>query len=154
MKLEVKTKKVNLKDKLIVEGLNIKPKNSKNGFTIKNVTVVDKKLRNKYAVKQMDKKLKKVYDKIYKFLTSEDDSENGIKVCLGEIEKCKSALFNKYREELKNKKYKEYIAKIALTETLFKQKYQEREYFANLINNMYKSLGKDYQEEEIKGKSR
>lgn len=153
MKLEKASKKNALKEALTLDGLSIKPKNNKNTIEIKKVVITDKKLRSKYASKQMDKSLKRVYDKIYKFLTSEDDSENGIKACLSEIEKCKKALFNKYKEDLKNKKYKEYIAKIALTETLFKEKYYEREYFANLIDKMYKSIG-TYEEEEIKGKSR
>ena len=87
MTIDRKSKKQNLKEKLIIDGFSIKPKKD---YNIKKVTIVDKKLRSKFAIKQMDKNLKKVYDKIYKFLTSEDDSENGIKICLGEIEKCKS----------------------------------------------------------------
>ncbi len=150
--LKRKIKKGTLKNFLNLNGLDIKPK-SKRHENIKKVTIVDRKLKNSYCIKQMDKHLKKVYDKIFLFLTSEDDSENGIKICLGEIEKCKSALFNKYKEALQNKKYKEYLAKIALIETEFKNKYYEREYYANIINNMYKNLG-TYEEEEIKGKSR
>ena len=119
---------------------------------VKSVTIIDKKLKNKYASKQMEKRLKRVYDRIFLFLTSEDDSENGIKICLGEIEKCKSALFNKYKEALTIKKYKEFLTKIALCETEFKEKYYEREYYANLISKMYKTI--EPYEEEIKGRSR
>lgn len=137
-----------------ISGLEIKPKNSKKAILVKKVTIADKKFMNKYACKQMDKRLKKMYDIIFKFLTDEDDSENGIKICLGEIEKCKSALFNKYKEALQNKKYREYIAKIALTETEFHDKYFEREYFNDVINKMYKEMELAEEEEEKISKSR
>ena len=150
--LKRKMKKGFIKNIFNFEGLEIKPK-SKRHENIKKVTIIDKKLKNNYSIKQMDKHLKRIYDKIFAFLTSDDDSENGIKICLGEIEKCKSALFNKYKEALQNKKYKEYLAKIALIETEFRDKYYEREYYANIIKNMYKDLG-TMEEEEIKGKSR
>ena len=102
----------------------------------------------------MDKHLRKVYNSIFKFLTSDDDSENGIKACLGEIEKCKSMLFNKYKEELYKNKYREYIAKIAITEEEFKNKYREREYYANLIERMYRELSQTDDIEEYKGRGR
>ena len=126
--LKRKIKKSTLKDKINIDGLTTKPKNK----TVKKVVLVDKKLKSNYAIKQMDKNLKKAYDSIFKFLTSEDDSANGIKICLGEIEKCKSTLFNKYKEELSKAKYKEYLAKIAITEAEFKHKYTEREYYKTL----------------------
>lgn len=151
--LKRKIEKGNLKNELKINGLELKPKNNKDHKEVKKVTIVDKKLSNKYAKKQMEKNLKKVYDKIFKFLTSEDDSENGIKACLGEIEKCKSMLFNKYKEALTNKKYKEYIAKIAITEAEFKEKYYEREYYSKIINDMYKSMNLP-EMEETKGKTR
>ena len=137
-----------------IKGLDTKTSESKKKYSIKKVTIVDKKLMNKFACKQMDKKLKKVYDKIFEFLISDDDSEDGIKICLGEIEKCKQALFNKYKEALINKNYKEYLAKIAIVETEFKSKYYEREYYANIIRNMYKAREYYEEEEEIKGKGR
>lgn len=145
--LKRKSKKVSAVNEVNIKGLEIKPKKKHN---IKNVIITDKKLASKYSARQMEKNLKKVYDTIFKFLTSEDDSENGIKICLGEIEKCKSALFNKYKETLQNKKYREYLAKIALIETEFNNKYYEREYYATIINKMYQSM----EPEELKGKSR
>ena len=151
--LKRKIEKGKIKDTISIKGLELRPKNNKDHKDIKKVTITDKKIASKYANKQMDKNLKKVYDKIFKFLTSEDDSENGIKACLGEIEKCKSMLFNKYKEALTNKKYKEYLAKIAITESEFKNKYYEREYYSKIINDMYKNMSLP-EIEEIKGKSR
>lgn len=151
--LKRKIEKGKIKDIISIKGLELRPKNNKDHKDIKKVTITDKKIASKYANKQMDKNLKKVYDKIFKFLTSEDDSENGIKACLGEIEKCKNMLFNKYKEALTNKKYKEYLAKIAITESEFKNKYYEREYYSKIINDMYKNMSLP-EIEEIKGKSR
>lgn len=126
-----------------IEGLVVKSKKGK-------VTLVSNELKNKYAIKMINKKLKTCYKKIYNFLTSEDDSEAGIKACLGEIERLKSCIFNKYKEYLKDKEYKEFLAKIVITENEFKNKYHEREYFSKMIDNLYKS----YEEEEIKGRGR
>ncbi len=148
--LKRKIKAASLKGKIKTEGLEAKIKNKK----VKKLTIVDKKLKNNYAIKQMDKNLKKVYDSIFKFLTSDDDSENGIKICLGEIEKCKSILFNKYKNELQIKKYQEYIAKIAITEEEFKTKYREREYYRDLIEKMYKQINNDVEFDERRGKGR
>ena len=148
--LKRKIKKGTLKNKIVVEGFKSKPKNK----AFKEITITDKKLRNKYASKQMDKHLKKIYDLIFKFLTGDDNSENGIKICLGEIEKCKTMLCNKYKEELYKNKYKEYIAKIAITEEEFKNKYKEREYYASLIEKMYQEIAKNDEYEEFKGKGR
>lgn len=102
-----------------------------------SVTIISAELKSNYAKKQVEKKLKKCYKKIYEFLTSEDDSSDGIKACLGEIEKLKSSIFNKYKEDLKLSDYKEFIAKIAITESEFKNKYYEREYLSNMIKNFY-----------------
>ena len=146
--LKRKIKAVNLNNPIKVDGLDAKSKK------IKKVTIVDKKLRSKYATKQMDNKLKKLYDKIFNFLTSDDDSENGVKACLGEIEKIKAILFNKYKNELQNKKYKEYLAKIAITEEEFKNKFEEREYYKELIEKMYRDLREKEELEEMKGKAR
>ena len=92
-----------------------------------------------YAKKQVSKKLKACYKKIYNFLISDDESSDGVKACLGEIEKLKSSIFNKYKEDLKIKDYQEFLAKIAITESEFKSKYHEREYLSNMINNFYKN---------------
>ena len=83
--------------------------------------------------------LKACYKKIYNFLISDDESSDGVKACLGEIEKLKSSIFNKYKEDLKIKDYQEFLAKIAITESEFKSKYHEREYLSNMINNFYKN---------------
>ncbi len=148
--LKRKIKKGTLKKKIVINGLVTKSKNK----DVKSVTLVDKKLRTNYATRQMEHNLRKVYDKIFKFLTGDDDSENGIKICLGEIEKCKSMLFNKYKKELQAKKYKDYIIKIAITEEEFKKKYHEREYYKNLIEKMYRELNQREEIEEFRGKGR
>ncbi len=127
-----------------LKGFLVKPRG------VNNVLICDKNIANNYAKKMVDKKFKKMYDKIYKFLISEDDSEDGVKACLGEIEKVKQSIFNTYKEHLKRKEYKEYLAKIVITEKEFRDKYMEREFCTNLIKNAIKFET----EEEIRGKSR
>ncbi len=142
-KLKKNKDKGKFKKLTTIEGLVVKSKKGK-------VTLVSDELKNKYAIKMINKKLKTCYKKIFNFLTSEDDSESGIKACLGEIEKLKSCILNKYKEFLKDKEYKEFLAKTVITENEFKNKYHEREYFSKMLDTLYKS----YEEDEIKGKSR
>lgn len=128
-----------------------------NGFVTKSkkgkITIVDNKLKELYACKQVEKKFKSCFKKIYNLLLEEDDSEDGVKACLGEIEKLKSSIFNKYKECLTRKQYKDFLAKIAITESEFKRKYKEREYYSKMMRDFYKTIG--YNEEElISGRSR
>lgn len=133
-----------------VSGLKVKPSKKE----IKDVIICDNELNNKYIKKQLDKRFCKLYKTLYDYLISEDDSEEGIKACLGEIEKLKSVIFNKYQEFMKNKLYKEYLAKIVITENEFRNKYMEREYYSKIIKEAYKNMSSNFVEEEIRGKSR
>ncbi len=149
-----KIKKGKLKEIGNIKGLEITLRNKKGAIHAKKMIIVDDTLANIYSKKQLDKKFKKLYDFIYKFLTSEDNSEDGVKACLGEIEKVKQELFNKYKEFLKNKEYKEFITKIVITENEFKNKYFEREYLANIIKSVNKLPTNAMYEEMEKGRSR
>ncbi len=149
-----KIKKCKFNDMGELYGLEIKPKG--NGeFKVGKVLICGDNLRNKYSKKQLDKRFSKLYKKIYDFLISDDDSEDGIKACLGEIEKVKQAIFNKYKEHLKNKLYREYLIRIVLTENEFRNKYMEREYYANVIRNSFKMASMEFADtEKEKGKGR
>lgn len=138
-----------------ITGMLTKTRASKAPIQVKKMIICDSSMKNAHAKKQMDKKFSALYNFIYKFLTSEDNSEEGVKACLGEIEKVKSALFNQYKENLKNKQYREYLTKIVLTENEFRNKYFEREFYANLIRNTMKRMEvPNYQDEVEKGRSR
>ncbi len=134
-------------------GLSVKPRGI-GALKVSNVLICNTDLKNKYAKKQLDKKFSKLYKKIYDFLVSEDDSEEGVKACLGEIEKVKQSIFNKYKEHLKNKLYREYLARIVLIQNEFRDKYMEREYYASIIRRSFMDASKEYEESERKGKSR
>jgi len=131
-----------------IKGLEIKPRK------VDKIILCDNELTNKYIKKQLDKKFSKLYKKLYDFLISEDDTEAGVKACLGEMEKLKSVIFNKYQEFMKNKLYKEYLAKIVITENEFKAKYMEREYYSKIIKDAYKNMNNGFIEDMEKGRSR
>ncbi len=152
--LERKNKKDKLKEVGEFEGIKATPKVNKSSVKIGSVIICDKYLRNKYAIRQLNKKFKTMYKKIYDFLNSDDDSETGIKACLGEIEKTKQAIFNSYKEDLKRKEYKEFLAKIVLTENEFREQYKEREFYNNMLREAYKRINNPLIEEEVRGKSR
>lgn len=135
-----------------LEGLEIKPTKSK--IKVGKVIICDKKLSNKYIKKQLDKKFSKLYKTLYEFLISEDSSEAGVKSCLTEIEKIKSIIFNKYKEYMKTKLYKEYLAKIVLTENEFRDKFMEREYLSRMMKETFENFSSLYDDEKKVGKSR
>lgn len=150
--LRRKIKRCRVKEMTQLDGLLIKPRGSKNStIKVKNILICDKNFKNNYIKKQLDNKFSKLYKKIYKFLVSGDDSEEGVKSCLGEIEKTKSIIFSKYKEHMKNKLYKEYLAKIVLTENEFRDKYMQRQYFSKMLDKTFSNY--NFLEEE-KGKSR
>ena len=101
--LKRKVKKCKFKEIGELSGLELKPRGPKGDLKVKSILICDKEMKNKYIRKQLDKRFSNMCDKIYKFLISEDDSEEGVKACLGEIEKLKSIIFNKYKEHMKNK---------------------------------------------------
>ncbi len=128
-----------------IKGLITKP-NNKGIIKVKELIIVDKNISNSYIKKQLDKKFKKMYKKIYDYLEESEGSEDGIKSCLSEIEKLKSYIFYKYQEYMKVELYREYLAKIVLTEQELKKKDKEREIFNQMIKNAYMNY---YEPEEI-----
>lgn len=151
--LKRKIKKCKLKSIGNLSGLEIKPR-GKAGEQIKSVLLCDKSFSGSYASKQIDKRVSKLCNDIYKILISDDNDENGVKACLGEIEKTKSVIFNKYKEHIKNKEYKEFLAKMVILENEFRDKYLEKQYLASLINKSLDKFYPTYQEEMEKGRSR
>lgn len=145
--LKRKIRKCKFKSMEDLYGLSIKPKGINGSIKVKNVLVCDDNLKTRYIKKQLDKRFSKIYKNIYDFLISDDDSEDGIKACLTEIEKAKSVIFNKYREHMKNKLYKEYLVKIVLTENEFREKYHEREYYSKLIEKAYNTYNNKFNED-------
>ena len=152
--LKRKVKKCKFKEMGELVGLELKPRGSKGVMKVRAILICDEDMKNKYIRRQLDKKFSNVCDKIYNFLISEDDSEDGVKACLGEIEKLKSVIFNKYKEHMKNKMYKEFLAKIVIAEKEFRDKYREKEFFTKLINDTFKSFNNVPVEEMEKGRSR
>ena len=119
--LKRKIKKCRFKSISPMNGLSIKPRGSKDSHVL-SVTICDEEFKNIYIRKQLNKKSSKLCNYLYKFLISEDDSENGVKACLGEIEKAKSIILNKYKEHMKNELYREFLAKVVLIENEFRDK--------------------------------
>lgn len=145
--LKRKVRKNTIKSIGEFNGLVVRPKTKAS-----EVTIIDKELTNNYIKKQLDKKFKKMYDKVYLYLSEDDSSEEGIKACLSEIEKLKSLIFYKYEEYMKKKLYKEYLAKIVLTTNELRRKDTEREMFNEFIKSINVNNNYDYEEE--RGRSR
>lgn len=121
----------------LIEGLNITPQNKKDEspFVIKNITLVDNKLVKSFILQKINKKFDKLLKLINKILNGESDDENGdAKQALGEVQKMKSMLINKYKIYLHEKQYKEILGKLILMEEEFKIRFNEKILYEQLIN--------------------
>ncbi len=150
--LKRKTKKNKVTEINEIKGFVVKPKKKNGDIIVNKITIVDSEISNNYIKKQLDKKFKRMYKKINEYLNEDESTEDGIKACLGEIEKLKSFIFFKYQEFLKKKLYQEYLAKIVLTEQELKKKDLEREFFNRIIKNYSPVQMNNYEEE--RGRSR
>ena len=57
-----------------ITGILTKTRSVKGAIKVSKMIIADKKLKNSYSKKQMDKKFSFLYNFIYKFLTSDDKS--------------------------------------------------------------------------------
>ena len=72
--LKRKVKKNKIKSIGKIKGLVVKPR-----IKADEVTLADKEISNEYVKKQLDKKFKNMYKKIYIYLTEDEGSEEGMK---------------------------------------------------------------------------
>jgi uncharacterized UPF0160 family protein len=112
-----------------IEGLEISPqtKSEESAIKIKSMTLVDKKFIKSYINQKLDKRFEKIINILNKSLVDDsDDTDEGAKQALGEIQKMKSMIINKYKIYLTEKQYKDFLSKIILMEEEFKVRYNQK----------------------------
>lgn len=105
-------------------GIKLKPKklNRKNLISASSLTIVDRDYCKTYSKKMVDKKLKKIYELIFNTITDDDTTTTDVVQVLGETEKFKSIINNKYKEYLEEKEIELIEKKINLLETELKRR--------------------------------
>ncbi|MEG2457783.1 MAG: hypothetical protein RSB41_02715 [Bacilli bacterium] len=116
-----------------IDGLVIKNNNDKkNNMIIQKITITDLKLIDNYTKQKFDRRFTKLFKLMYDILSTEDDTNESTAVVLGEIEKLKETVENKYREYISRKEYFDLLAKLEVIETEFKNKLYEKYYSSSL----------------------
>ncbi len=128
--------------KFSIDGIIITPKNDKDSpFVSKKITITDTFLQSQYIKKKIDRKLNTIIQFMLKILNDEDTTEGDSDLVLGEIDKLKGIIINKYKKYMKESEYKAILTKLILISEEFTRNYNE-----HIYNNYGQS---NYYEEEV-----
>ena len=131
-----------------MSGLEVKPINEVKNQVIKvgEVLLVDENLQHSYIKQRVNNKLDKIIKFMLQILNDDTTDEDDTAMVLGEINRLKGIVANKYRHFMKDAEYKSLLTKLILIEEEFKKNYNEK-MFMTYNSNIY--------EEEIsEGRSR
>lgn len=120
-------------------GLDVTPKNSVPGLTIKaqKIILIDRELTDAYIRQRINKKIDKVIKFMLRILNDEDTTEGDVGMVLDEIEKLKGIIIKKYREYMKVSEYKALLTKLIIIEEEFKKNYNQKLYMNYMNGSIY-----------------
>lgn len=124
-----KIKSVNEND---IEGLEIDTKNT-NLLNATKILIVDSELKDAYIKKRVNKKILALLAKMQYILDNEEDSNNNAAIVLGEIDRLKSIMINKYKEHLKSEEFSYLLKKLMIIEEEFKIKYNRKQIYREML---------------------
>lgn len=131
-----------------VEGLTINTKSKKKHILkINKITISDPEYINNYINIKLDKKFKKLVKLVYEMLSTEDETDSDITNFLGEIDKLKSIIENKYKYYLNILEYDRFMKKLFLIEKELKERLIQIQ-----MNNYYYNNNTELIEEEKKSR--
>ena len=107
--LDNKSDKIKSVNENKLEGLQVDTKNN-NLLNATKILIVDSELKDAYIKKRVNKKIMALLAKMQYILDNEEDGNNNAALVLGEIDRLKSIMINKYREHLKVEEF-EYLLK-------------------------------------------
>jgi len=129
------------------KGLSINTKNHgrKNMISASKMIITDDDLINDYINIRLDKRFKNLVKLVFEMLSTEGETAEDVGNILGEIDKLKSIIENKYKYYLNVLEYEKFMKKLFLIEKQLKEKIIEIE-----MNNYYY----DEEKKEITDRSR
>lgn len=137
---------------LPIQGFEMNPKlsNHKSLITIKNMILVEKKIKEEMMNRQFDRLFRRLIKMTLDVTESEESTNSDCAIALNEVTKTMSILEKKYQKELKAKEYILLQKKLFILETKLKEKLIQIRNNEKLLQQLY------YQNEKIeeKGKSR
>ena len=130
--LDNKSDKVKSVTENNLKGLEIKTK-GENAIKASKVLIVDSELKDLYIKNKINKKLVALLSKMQYILDNDEDDNTNATLVLGEIDRLKSILINKYKEHLKIEEFSYLLKKLMLIEEEFKVKYNRKQVYREML---------------------
>lgn len=130
--LDNKSDKIKSVNENKLEGLQVDTKNT-NLLNATKILIVDSELKDAYIKKRVNKKIMALLAKMQYILDNEEDGNNNAALVLGEIDRLKSIMINKYREHLKVEEFEYLLKKLMIIEEEFKIKYNRKQIYREML---------------------
>lgn len=130
--LDNKSDKIKSVNENKLEGLQVDTKNN-NLLNATKILIVDSELKDAYINKRVNKKIMALLAKMQYILDNEEDGNNNAALVLGEIDRLKSIMINKYREHLKVEEFEYLLKKLMIIEEEFKIKYNRKQIYKEML---------------------
>ena len=130
--LDNKSDKIKSVNENKLEALEVDTKNS-NLLNATKILIVDSELKDAYIKKRVNKKILAILAQMQYILDNEEDSNNNAALVLGEIDRLKSIMINKYREHLKAEEFSYLLKKLMIIEEEFKVKYNRKQIYREML---------------------
>lgn len=130
--LDNKSDKIKSVNENKLEGLQVDTKNN-NLLNATKILIVDSELKDAYIKKRVNKKIVALLAKMQYILDNEEDGNNNAALVLGEIDRLKSIMINKYREHLKVEEFEYLLKKLMIIEEEFKIKYNRKQIYREML---------------------
>lgn len=125
-----------------LKGLEIKTK-GENAIKASKVLIIDSELKDLYIKNKINKKLVTLLAKMQYILDNDDNDTTNATLVLGEIDRLKSILINKYKEHLKTEEFSYLLKKLMIIEEEFKIKYNRKQIYREmLMEDLDEMIGK------------
>ena len=130
--LDNKSDKIKSVNENKLDGLQVDTK-SNNLLNATKILIVDSELKDAYIKKRVNKKIVALLAKMQYILDNEEDGNNNASLVLGEIDRLKSIMINKYREHLKVEEFEYLLKKLMIIEEEFKIKYNRKQIYREML---------------------
>ena len=115
-----------------IKGLEITTKKD-NQLNATKVLIIDSELKDLYIKKKINKKLVSLLAKMQYILDNDEDGNTNVTLVLGEIDRLKSIMINKYKEHLKSEEFSYLLKKLMIIEEEFKVKYNRKQIYREML---------------------
>ncbi len=105
----------------------------KNAIKADKVLIVDTELKDLYIKNKINKKLVGILAKMQYILDNDEDGTTNATLVLGEIDRLKGILINKYKEHLKREEFSYLLKKLMIIEEEFKIRYNRKQIYREML---------------------